>query len=582
MIMIMMAAPARAEPVVLDAVPSYVWYHGCGPTAAASILGYYDASGLAGLFDADGTALYLTDNVREEISSTAHNAKYDPTPDDQNLPVPPYTSIADWFRTSVDPRAYGWSYVSHSTDAFEGYAAYRGYAFAARYASYSVGAFAWNDLTTEIDAGRPVLLLVDRDADGATDHFVAALGYDDRGDGDRRYACYDGYTEAESVVWQPFRGVGQAWGIGFATLVTPPNHWRGGVADWFDPDMWFAGVPQAGQTAYIDNAGVAVLSAGSGQAGTLLVGNAAIGGISQEGGSTSIGTLTLGARAGSVGTYDLSGGSLCVGELLVGPVGRGTLNLAPPGDLLVTASLVLGPGARLSAQPGSSIRVAGPAVEIQSADPDALAGLGELTLILEAGADVTTDLEAAGADLGADPAAWSGNFALAELVLGGAAPGRLRLVDESDNHPGQSGSEAVYVRNLSLNAGAAVELDGLNLYYLNDGPPKRLIPGDANLDGAVDVQDLSILATNWEISTADWAMGDYTGDGNVGVQDLSVLATNWGSGLGATLPEPATALLLVPGGTLLGLVRRRGGSSHPGGGDIATRRSCPAADGRAP
>jgi len=242
------------------------------------------------------------------------------------------------------------------------------------------------------------------------------------------------------------------------------------------------------------------------------IGDDGIGDFLQTGGTHHVTQrLVLGQGPGSEGDYTLSGGSLCVGELLVGPVGRGTLNLAPPGDLLVTASLVLGPGARLSAQPGSSIRVAGPAVEIQSADPDALAGLGELTLILEAGADVTTDLEAAGADLGADPAAWSGNFALAELVLGGAAPGRLRLVDESDNHPGQSGSEAVYVRNLSLNAGAAVELGGLNLYYLNDGPPKRLIPGDANLDGAVDVQDLSILATNWEISTADWAMGDYTG-----------------------------------------------------------------------
>jgi Ca2+-binding RTX toxin-like protein len=32
---------ASSGPVLLDEVPSFQWYHGCGPTAAASVLGYY-------------------------------------------------------------------------------------------------------------------------------------------------------------------------------------------------------------------------------------------------------------------------------------------------------------------------------------------------------------------------------------------------------------------------------------------------------------------------------------------------------------------------------------------------------------
>jgi hypothetical protein len=87
---------------VLDEVPAYNWYHGCGPTASASVIGYYDLHGYPQLFDAQGwDAVRLTENVQDQISSPQHNAKYDSTPDDLTLPVPPPTSLADFMHTSL-------------------------------------------------------------------------------------------------------------------------------------------------------------------------------------------------------------------------------------------------------------------------------------------------------------------------------------------------------------------------------------------------------------------------------------------------------------------------------------------------
>jgi len=62
------------------------------------------------------------------------------------------------------------------------------------------------------------------------------------------------------------------------------------------------------------------------------------------------------------------------------------------------------------------------------------------------------------------------------------------------------------------------------------------IPGDANRDGVVNLQDLSILASNYGASglTGDtWAKGDFNGDGAVNLQDLSILASNYGTGGGS-------------------------------------------------
>jgi len=127
----------------------------------------------------------------------------------------------------------------------------------------------------------------------------------------------------------------------------------------------------------------------------------------------------------------------------------------------------------------------------------------------------------------------------------------------------------VYVDQLTLSAGAVIELNGLNLYYLNGGVPKRLYLGDATLDGSVNYLDLGILATNYGGSGAAWAGGDFTGDEQVNYLDVGILATNYGAGgagaggpagpphdgAGSTIPEPACMALLAAG--CAALLRRR-------------------------
>jgi autotransporter-associated beta strand protein len=101
----------------------------------------------------------------------------------------------------------------------------------------------------------------------------------------------------------------------------------------------------------------------------------------------------------------------------------------------------------------------------------------------------------------------------------------------------------------------------------------RTYYGDADLNGQVDVNDLGILATNWQ-TAKNWAGGDFDYNGSVDVNDLGLLATNWQAGVGnplgpaslaaaleslglpsVSVPEPACATLLAIGA--LAVARRR-------------------------
>ena len=93
--------------------------------------------------------------------------------------------------------------------------------------------------------------------------------------------------------------------------------------------------------------------------------------------------------------------------------------------------------------------------------------------------------------------------------------------------------------------------------------------GDANNDGAVDVIDLGVLATNYDktglptsatdpFGAGSWKLADFNNDGNVDVIDLGVLATNYdwiGAPATSAVPEPITLSLLAAGA--LALIRRR-------------------------
>ncbi len=234
---------ASLDAVVIPYVPAYLWRHGCGPTAAGMVLGYWDRRGYDDLMPGDAST--QTEAVQQMIASDGPASNFadycEPldasTPDilpDKSEDPPgdehPDECVADYMRTSQSQYGmrYGWSWYSDIARSFQGYIpAASGGRYQASVTNLWLGSMpmlTWDIFRAEIDAGRPMVLLVDTDGSGGTDHFVTAIGYDDAG-GARRYACLD--TWGTSVRWADFAPLmaGQPWGIYGATLLrflTPP------------------------------------------------------------------------------------------------------------------------------------------------------------------------------------------------------------------------------------------------------------------------------------------------------------------------------------------------------------------------
>ena len=210
-----------ASPITLLDIPAYDWYHGCAPTAAASIIGYWDLHGFPSLFDASGADVFLTEAVKDQISSPEHNARYDPIPDDPTQPQT-WSSIADFMHTSEGDLIMGATRSSKVPIGISEYAASRGYIFDA-WSNHDGLSAMWADLVAEIDEGHPLIFGVDVTGNGMPDHAAPVLGYDIRGANEFWYAVYTTWDEAETISWFQFRRLSNtySWGVATAIIIHP-------------------------------------------------------------------------------------------------------------------------------------------------------------------------------------------------------------------------------------------------------------------------------------------------------------------------------------------------------------------------
>ncbi|NLF30239.1 MAG: PEP-CTERM sorting domain-containing protein [Planctomycetes bacterium] len=306
--------------------------------------------------------------------------------------------------------------------------------------------------------------------------------------------------------------------------------------------------------------------------------------VSQTGGVMNVHAMTV---AGGEAKASFTGGWLNVDRLQVGSnalaadVPSSRLHVGRSANITVSEQATLGGGAAYSAEPGANLLMSGADFHNASTRSDALAGLFHTRMTFVTGPtddNIFETYEAAGKDLGFTRAGFWRNFVMDSLVVG--TPdwshvwdiGTLQLVDDFDNQANASTDrpEALYVHELVVGPGSILDLNGLNLYALvmrihpdakiiGDLPSVRLDavemtrPGDADMDGDVDLDDFVCLKNNFGLTArVHWGHGDYDGNGRVDLDDFALLKNNFGTA--AAVPEPATLVLLALGAATL---RRR-------------------------
>jgi hypothetical protein len=93
------------------------------------------------------------------------------------------------------------------------------------------------------------------------------------------------------------------------------------------------------------------------------------------------------------------------------------------------------------------------------------------------------------------------------------------------------------------------------------------LPGDANLDARVNIQDFNLLATNYNQVGKSWTEGDFNYDGRVNVLDFNLLASHFNQTQtvsGTTpVPQPCAGSILIIGTGWLSSARRSVRDSRP-------------------
>lgn len=229
--------PNKMTQTVISGVPTYLWQHGCGPTALGMLIGYYDSHGYPNLVP--GVASSQNSAVNAMIADDSDSPTcggpasdhyqdyscpidYSPTMlTDRSVTGGTHTDncVADFMKTSQSAYSnyYGWSWFSAVDNAFRDYVNFIDPSLTPIANNYYYSQFTWEDYMAEIDNNRPVVLLVDTDGNGGTDHFITAVGYDDAA---TAYGLYN--TWDHSLHWYPWREMqsGSPWGIFGATVIS--------------------------------------------------------------------------------------------------------------------------------------------------------------------------------------------------------------------------------------------------------------------------------------------------------------------------------------------------------------------------
>ncbi|UCD63865.1 MAG: C39 family peptidase [Candidatus Zixiibacteriota bacterium] len=230
--------------VLIKDVPAYLWRHGCGPTGAGMVIGYWDSHGYPDLIPGDAAtqtaavdAMIADDGGVEDCDNPVlnHYTDYACPIDHVKLladkselggEVHRDNCLADFMLTSrsSEGNRYGWSWFIHVAPALIDYVkmVYPG----ARVQSENIrfADFSWERYKEEIDNNRPMVLLVDEYAHMVTDHFVTAIGYDDE---KMEYAVYDQWdTKIHWYKWQE-NAQGVLYGVyGITTFSLPTKGGR--------------------------------------------------------------------------------------------------------------------------------------------------------------------------------------------------------------------------------------------------------------------------------------------------------------------------------------------------------------------
>jgi len=216
-------------------VPSYLWRHGCGPTAVGMVIGFFDANGFPDLVDGDPWS--QTNSVDQMIASGGTvEAPFPPQRrghfEDYSLPIdePPNmrpdnyltsglsahssNSVADFMKTSRSEHKnyYGWSWSSDIEPAFTAYVSSRNGHYQPSTSFFYKNMLSWQILVSQINNNRPMVFLVDTNSDGYTDHFVTVIGY--RTSPAQQYAVWDTWDNS-TIRWEDFNYIQQGvpWGI---------------------------------------------------------------------------------------------------------------------------------------------------------------------------------------------------------------------------------------------------------------------------------------------------------------------------------------------------------------------------------